>query len=171
MLSKLIRCPHLSHPVTMRGHPHLNWVYCSFSGDTINTHNQALLFLESSRTKKETEWREHVWMGYPAGIRNCLHVGVVSERWILLFLNCEKKHCKCSALISPHLLTFSLLEKGELHFLVLYVIWVIPCQLIHFFADPSPILMKFGKLGGQQKKQIHTKFQLISTIFNGVRAL
>ena len=48
---------------------------------------------------------------------------------------------------------------------------VIPCQLIHFFADPSPILMKFGKLGGQQKKQIHTKFQLISTIFNGVRAL
>ena len=49
--------------------------------------------------------------------------------------------------------------------------WVIPCQLIHFFADPSPILMKFGKLGGQQKKQIHTKFQLISTIFNGVRAL
>ena len=49
--------------------------------------------------------------------------------------------------------------------------WVIPCQLIHFFADPSPILMKFGKFGGQQKKQIHTKFQLISTIFNGVRAL
>ena len=49
--------------------------------------------------------------------------------------------------------------------------WVIPCQLIHFFADPSPILMKFGKLGGQQKKLIHTKFQLISTIFNGVRAL
>ena len=50
-------------------------------------------------------------------------------------------------------------------------IWVIPCQLIHFFADPSPILMKFGKLGGQQKKLIHTKFQHISTIFNGVRAL
>ena len=50
-------------------------------------------------------------------------------------------------------------------------VWVIPCQLIHFFANPSPILMKFGKLGGQQKKQIHTKFQLISTIFNGVRAL
>ena len=50
-------------------------------------------------------------------------------------------------------------------------IWVIPCQLIHFSADPSPILMKFGKLGGQQKKQIHTKFQLIPTIFNGVRAL
>ena len=49
--------------------------------------------------------------------------------------------------------------------------WVIPCQLIHFFADPSPILMKFGKLGGQQKKLIHTKFQHISTIFNGVRAL
>ena len=48
---------------------------------------------------------------------------------------------------------------------------VIPCQLIHFFADPSPILMKFGKLGGQQKKLIHTKFQHISTIFNGVRAL
>ena len=52
-----------------------------------------------------------------------------------------------------------------------FCIWVIPCQPIHFFADPSPILMKFGKLGGQQKKQIHTKFQLISTIFNGVRAL
>ena len=50
-------------------------------------------------------------------------------------------------------------------------VWVIPCQLIHFFADPSPILMKFGKLGGQQKKLIHTKFQHISTIFNGVRAL
>ena len=48
---------------------------------------------------------------------------------------------------------------------------VIPCQLIHFFADPSPIVMKFGKLGGQQKKLIHTKFQHISTIFNGVRAL
>ena len=48
---------------------------------------------------------------------------------------------------------------------------VIPCQLIHFFADPSPILMKFGKLGGQQKKLIHTKFQHISTIFDGVRAL
>ena len=52
-----------------------------------------------------------------------------------------------------------------------FSLWVIPYQLIHFFADPSPILMKFGKLGGQQKKQIHTKFQLISTIFNGVRAL
>ena len=50
-------------------------------------------------------------------------------------------------------------------------IWVIPCQLIHFFGDPSSILMKFGKLGGLQKKLIHTKFQLISTIFNGVRAL
>ena len=54
---------------------------------------------------------------------------------------------------------------------LLVYIWVIPCQLIHFFADPSPILMKFGKLGGQQKKLIHTKFQHISTIFNGVRAL
>ena len=39
------------------------------------------------------------------------------------------------------------------------------------FADPSPILMKFGKLGGLQKKLIHTKFQHSSTIFNGVRAL
>ena len=48
---------------------------------------------------------------------------------------------------------------------------VIPCQLIYLFADPSPILMKFGKLGGQQKKLIHAKFQLISTIFNGMQAL
>ena len=34
------------------------------------------------------------------------------------------------------------------------------------FADPPPIFMKFGKHGGQQKKLIHAKFQLISTIFN-----
>ena len=57
------------------------------------------------------------------------------------------------------------------NFYCTFHVWVIPCQLIHFFADPSPILMKFGKLGGQQKKLIHTKFQHISTIFNGVRAL
>ena len=50
-------------------------------------------------------------------------------------------------------------------------IGVIPRQLIHFFGDPSPILMKFGKLRGLQKKLIHTKFQLISTIFNGAGAL
>ena len=37
-------------------------------------------------------------------------------------------------------------------------------QFIHFFGDPSPILMKFGKLGGLQKKLMHTKFQLISII-------
>ena len=65
-----------------------------------------------------------------------------------------------------HLFTFKLITIG-----VDVGLWVIPCQLIHFFADPSPILMKFGKLGGQQKKLIHTKFQHISTIFNGVRAL
>ena len=34
-----------------------------------------------------------------------------------------------------------------------------------FFANPSPIFMKFGKLGGQQKKLINTKFQLISPLF------
>ena len=77
----------------------------------------------------------------------------------------------------PHLVDYSFQSGMYFYYSnkksqkVYHYIWVIPCQLIHFFADPSPILMKFGKLGGQQKKQIHTKFQLISTIFNGVRAL
>ena len=39
------------------------------------------------------------------------------------------------------------------------------------FCRPIPDFDEICKLGGQQKKLIHTKFQHISTIFNGVRAL
>ena len=38
------------------------------------------------------------------------------------------------------------------------IIWVIPCQLTHFFPGPSPILMKFGILVDPLEILTHTKF-------------
>ena len=59
-----------------------------------------------------------------------------------------------------------LLPLGKLirkHGLELYI-WVIPCQLTHFIPGPSPILMKFVRLGDPPERLTHTKFQLIIII-------
>ena len=52
-----------------------------------------------------------------------------------------------------------------------FTIWVIPCQLTHFFPGPSPILMKFGRLVDPPAKLTHIKFQLIIIIINEATAL
>ena len=54
--------------------------------------------------------------------------------------------------------------------LVLYI-WVIPCQLTHFFPGPSLILMKFGGLVDPPERLTHTKSQLIIIIIDEATAL
>ena len=49
--------------------------------------------------------------------------------------------------------------------------YVIPCQLTHFFPDPSPILVKFGRLVDPPERLAHTKFQLIIVIIDEATAL
>ena len=50
-------------------------------------------------------------------------------------------------------------------------IWVIPCQLTHFFPGPSPILMKFVILVDPSDRLTHTEFQLIIIIIDEAAAL
>ena len=50
-------------------------------------------------------------------------------------------------------------------------LWVIPCQLTHFFPGPSPILMKFGRLVDPPERLAHTKSQLIIIIIDEATAL
>ena len=50
-------------------------------------------------------------------------------------------------------------------------IWVIPCQLTHFFPGPTPILMKFGRLVDPPERLTHTKSQLIIIIIDEATAL
>ena len=54
---------------------------------------------------------------------------------------------------------------------MLSVTSVIPCQLTHFFPDPSPILVKFGRLVNPPERLTHTKFQLIIIIIDEATAL
>ena len=54
---------------------------------------------------------------------------------------------------------------------IIFGIWVIPCQLTHFFPSPSPILMKFGRLIDPSERLTHTKFQLIISIIDEATAL
>ena len=49
--------------------------------------------------------------------------------------------------------------------------WVIPYQLTHFFPNPSPILVKFGRLVDPPGRLTRTKFQLIIIIIDEATAL